>query len=84
MTGFVSAILGALLALLPLVALVVILCLIACALRRHWPRRPRRFWANKVPSRNPDGRPLTVPERERLGWIERGYAKTAREPGRRR
>ena len=38
----------------------------------------------RVPSRNPDGRPLTVPERERLRWMERGYAKTAREPGRRR
>jgi hypothetical protein len=84
MTGFVSAILGALLALLPLTALVVIILVFACAVQRNWPRWPRRFRASKVPARNPDGRPLTVPERERLGWIERGYAKTAREPGRRR
>jgi hypothetical protein len=89
-TGFVSAILGALLALLPLMALVVIILVFACAVQRHWPRwprwarRPRRFWASKVPARNPDGRPLTIPELERFDIIERGYAKTAREPGRRR
>jgi hypothetical protein len=83
-TATVTAILTALLELLPFAALVTILLVGACAVQRNWPRWPRRFRASKVPARNPDGRPLTVPERERLGWIERGYAKTAREPGRRR
>jgi hypothetical protein len=72
------------LASLPLLALIVIVCVIVCALQRHWPRLPRWMRPGRVPSRCPDGRPLTVPEKERWAWIEDGYAKTAREPGRRR
>ena len=84
MTGAVTAVLGALLALLPLMALVVIILVFACAVQRHWPRLPRCLRRNRVPARNPDGRPLTIPELERMDIIERGYTKTAREPGRRR
>jgi hypothetical protein len=83
-TAAVSACLGALLALLPLTALVVVILTLVCAVQRHWPRLPRCLRRNRVPARNPDGRPLTIPELERMDIIERGYAKTAREPGRRR
>lgn len=72
------------LASLPFVAFVVIACVLVCALRRNWPRLPRWIRPCRVPCRCPDGRPLTVPERERMAWIEDGYAKTAAEPGRRR
>ena len=84
MTAAVSACLGALLALLPLMALVVILLVFACACSGTGPVCPGACGASRVPARNPDGRPLTIPELERLDIIERGYAKTAREPGRRR
>jgi hypothetical protein len=84
MTGFVSAILGALLALLPLAALVVVILAIVGAVRRHPPRLPRHLRRKRVPGRNPDGEPLSQAMTERLDVIERGYAKTAREPGRRR
>ena len=84
MTGVLTELVGILLALVPLTALFAIVCVIVCALQRNWPRWPRRFRASKVPARNPDGRPLTIPELERMDIIERGYAKTAREPGRRR
>jgi hypothetical protein len=43
-----------------------------------WVRNRKR---GKVPARCPDGRPLTVPERERMDLIERGYARSAPEPG---
>jgi hypothetical protein len=80
----VWAVLGALLEFAPFVALAVIVCVIACAVQKNWPRLPQRWRIRRVPCRNPDGRPLTVPEQERWDVIERGYAKTAREPGRRR
>ena len=83
-TAAVYAILGALLWLLPPAALLVIFIVLGCALQRNWPRVPSRLRGRRVPSRNPDGRPLTVPERERFGWIEAGYKIDAREPGRRR
>ena len=76
-------VLGLLLALLPWLALAVVISVIVCAARKVWPRLPRWMRIRRVPSRNPDGKPLTrhgrAPE-----WMERGYGKTAREPGRRR
>ena len=84
MITFAYDVLGLLLALLPFLALAVVITVIVCAGRKVWPRLPRWMRPCRVPSRNPDGRPLTVPERKRLGWMERGYGKTAREPGRRR
>jgi hypothetical protein len=77
-------VLGLLLALLPFVALAVVIAVIVCAGRKVWPRLPRWMRIRRVPSRNPDGRPLSQAMTERLAEIERGYAKTAREPGRRR
>lgn len=84
MITFAYDVLGLLLALLPFVALAVVITVIVCAARKVWPRLPRWMRIRRVPSRNPDGKPLTPLERERLRWMERGYAKTAREPGRRR
>ena len=57
MITFAYDALGLLLALLPFVALAVVITVIVCAGRKVWPRLPR--------------------------WMERGYAKTAQEPGRR-
>jgi hypothetical protein len=84
MTGVLTELVGILLVLVPLTALFAIVCVIVCALQRNWPRLPRWMRTRRVPSRCPDGRPLTVPEKERWAWIKDGYAKTAREPGRRR
>ena len=84
MIPFATDLLAILLAFLPLMALAVIVCVTACALQRNWPRLPQRLRIRRVPSRHPDGRPLTPLERERLAWIEDGYARTAAEPGRRR
>jgi hypothetical protein len=49
-----------------------------------WKRLQDRLRKQKVPGLPCDGSPLSVPERERLDWIETGYGRTAREPGRRR
>jgi hypothetical protein len=84
MISVLTELVGLLLILVPLLALAAIVCVIVCALQRNWPRLPQRWRRKKVPSRCPDGRPLTVPEKERWAWIKAGYAKTAREPGRRR
>jgi hypothetical protein len=73
--------LGILLALLPLAALIAIVCAIVCALQRNWPQLPSRLRIRRVPSQFPDGKPLSVPERERFAWITKGYKSTAREPG---
>ena len=43
----------------------------------------RRKHRRHVPGLPYDGWPLSVPERERLEEIEKGYTKTAIEPGRR-
>lgn len=77
------AILAALLELLPFVALLVIVLFFICAAQRNWPRLPQRWRARRVPSCNPDGEPLSQAMTERLRLIERGYAETAPEPGRR-
>lgn len=37
-----------------------------------------------IPGLPCDGKPLSVIEAERFGWIEDGYGQTAREPGRQR
>ena len=76
--------LGLALALLPFAALAVVITVIVCAARKVWPRLPRWMRPCRVPSRNPDGEPLSQAMAERLAESERGYAKTAREPGRRR
>ena len=67
MITFAYDVLGLLLALLPFVALAVVITVIVCAGRKVWPRLPRWMRPCRVPSRNPDGRPLTVPERETPG-----------------
>jgi hypothetical protein len=82
MTAVAGTILGALLWLLPFAAALTILLALVCALQRNWPRPPR-WMRRKVPGRFPDGRPLTVPEKERFRWITEGYKQDAREPGRR-
>ena len=74
------AILTALLWLLPFAALLVILALLGCALQRVWPQVPR-WMRREVPACCPDGKALTVPEQERMDVIERGYGRTAQEPG---
>jgi hypothetical protein len=43
------------------------------ALQRNWPQLPARLRVRQVPSRFPDGKPLTVPEQERMDVIEQGY-----------
>jgi hypothetical protein len=48
------------------------------------PKVWKRVTRKKVPGCPQDGRPLTVPERERFGWITEGYGRSAREPGRQR
>lgn len=78
------AILAALLELLPFGALLVIVLFLICAAQKNWPRLPCWLRHRQVPSRNPDGEPLTVPEQERYGWIRDYYQIEAREPGRRR
>ena len=53
-------VLGLLLALLPFLALAVVITVIVCAARKVWPRLPRWMRPCRVPSRNPDGKPLTA------------------------
>jgi hypothetical protein len=45
------------------------------------PKVWKRVTRKKVPGCPQDGGPLSVPERERFGWITEGYKSTAREPG---
>ena len=78
-------VLGLLLALLPFVALAVVITVIVCAARKVWPRLPRWMRIRRVPSRNPDGEPLTPLDGERLaGWRARLRQDRPRAGARRR
>ena len=71
-------VLGLALALLPWLALAVVICVIVCASRKVWPRLPRWMRIRRVPSRNPDGEPLSQAMAERLAEIEAGYGRAPR------